>query len=689
MLNFRQAIPALIALSISSTVYAAENDWFDLTLRDLLKIKISSASKTEQEVKDIPASVTLITREEMARYGYVTLSDALKNIPGLYMVEDTESRFIGTRGNVFGGIQFLINGVPQHPSLLKVLTVPEIANTNIPIRSIDHIEFIRGPMSVIYGNNAFSGVINIVTNKADVQGDLLGAGYGTDDQGQLFSRTTSTFGNDGLFVLNLGAQRSERFDGNYSDMLSTADFNNLGPGMQRDMAGHFDEDNQNLDLFVSYGDFTATSRFSLMQYALYPTAPGLLSEDNSLDLTTWQQSLSYRHALNPQWTLSSTAIISHETYDLYEGGLIVSPSTITQKQTAGRQDFEQLAIYTFNQGSTLTSGYRYRHIDEVTSNNEVVIAGSLVPIPNRTVDPVITHEVFSDLSYALNQQWTLNAGLRYLRLPDAYQATFYSKPDGAVTTQDLTINDRNQQTYRLGAIYNYDRNQLIKLMYGTSAQDRNSFKFSEPEEIHSTELVYQYNETNWQLSTSLFRNITEKTEQRTVAIVNGTVRDTVTNNGEWETLGVEIIGEWRPQDNWRLSSSLSRQNTTNEKSQLDIPYSPHLLAKIKTDYQWGETNYSLNAFYVSDMKTELNYIDTDRSSVTPPVAVRNGDNADGYWNIGATIRHRLQPDLYLTANVTNLLDHEYRYPGIQVSSTLEKGLIAPGRIINFAIDWSF
>ena len=66
--------------------------------------------------------LTIVTRDEIARYGWQTLEDLLRHVPGFFLLDNTEDRFIGTRGAVGGGVQFLVNGIAQHPSRQKTLT---------------------------------------------------------------------------------------------------------------------------------------------------------------------------------------------------------------------------------------------------------------------------------------------------------------------------------------------------------------------------------------------------------------------------------------------------------------------------------------------------------------------------------------------------------------------------------------
>ncbi|MGE5153707.1 MAG: TonB-dependent receptor plug domain-containing protein, partial [Bdellovibrio bacteriovorus] len=143
-------IALLVGLAPAAAGSRTAGDLLELPFEDLLQVEIRSAGKREEQIRDIPASVTILNREDIERYGWITFEELLRNVPGFYLLDNTEDRFIGTRGAVGGGVQFLVNGIPQHPSLQKTQTATEIARLDIPIEAIDRVEIIRGPMSVIY-----------------------------------------------------------------------------------------------------------------------------------------------------------------------------------------------------------------------------------------------------------------------------------------------------------------------------------------------------------------------------------------------------------------------------------------------------------------------------------------------------------------------------------------------------------
>ena len=217
-----------LALLFSGSILA--NNIQPLSLEELLNMKISTANKTPVAVKNISASVTIMTRAEIEKYGYITLADIIRNVPGMYLLDNTESLFIGTRGISGGGIEFLVNGIPQHPSLQKVITATDINKFNIPVESIDRIEVIRGPMSVMYGNNAFQGVINIITNNASSQGSMASASIGTQGTSRQFARYAIQDQEKKYHItLNAGRYTTDGLSGDYNDMLSTSAVKSIVP----------------------------------------------------------------------------------------------------------------------------------------------------------------------------------------------------------------------------------------------------------------------------------------------------------------------------------------------------------------------------------------------------------------------------------------------------------------------------
>jgi iron complex outermembrane receptor protein len=164
-------------------------DVIDMSLEELMALDIDSVSGVsgfKQKVTEAPASVTIITAEEIQRYGYRTLADILRNVRGFYVSNDRNYSYLGVRGYGLPGdynsrITLLIDGHRLNDNIFDAALI----GTEFPldVDLIDHVEVIRGPNSSLYIASAFLGVINVVTKrgrdlqKVSVAGDV--ASYGT------------------------------------------------------------------------------------------------------------------------------------------------------------------------------------------------------------------------------------------------------------------------------------------------------------------------------------------------------------------------------------------------------------------------------------------------------------------------------------------------------------------------------
>ena len=176
----------------------------DMSLEDMLKIDVNQLRNAEVTISSggqgesrarAASQVTIFTRAEMENHGWRTVSDVLSNVPGLYVIDDLVVPSVGVRG-VTGGlrsgsriIKVMINGaaVDFRPDLTAFLG-PEF----LPFEVIERIEVAKGPLSAIYGANAFLATVNVITHsiggknqsEASVRGHYVGNqfGYGTSAQ---------------------------------------------------------------------------------------------------------------------------------------------------------------------------------------------------------------------------------------------------------------------------------------------------------------------------------------------------------------------------------------------------------------------------------------------------------------------------------------------------------------------------
>lgn len=657
-------------------------DIFALSLEELMDIKIQSANKTSQALNEIPAQVSLITRQDISTYGYTRLVDILRNMPHLYIEEDTEEVFIGTRGAINGGVLFLVNGIPQHPSVQKGLSTVESNRLNIPVAAIDRIEFIHGPMSVVYGNNAFQGTLNIVTQESEHNQIKLGVG---DDSGaEVFLHGADDF-QDGRYSINLGASRQGGFSGDYAQMMNSQELANLQPYHQQTMDGHFARELQSFDGMLNWRAWELGLNYHKTSAPLYPALTPL--EDNPLELATWQAHLKYQLELVDGWRTGSTLIASKDTYEIDRFRFYTLTSSGYQHQGSRRMEFEQNLTYESEQGESLLLGYRYLKLDQMRNKYSV---GFLTPGDlfkgNHYLAPTEAQDVFAQWQHVFSSAVRLTTGLRYSRQPGSYRVLQEAEPEDVLYAHTIS-KDRNLLNYRLALLYQINDRHQLKLLHGTASQDVEIIQFSEPKEIRTSEFVHIYERPHWLLTQSVFSSNTNHLTRRSIAFEGARFVQSLVNNGRWKTYGYELTSEFRPTNSWRISAAMTHQMTEDNNSALDVGYSPETLLQLKTDYHIGDHTLAAFAHYVSSRHSDWRYVGSTADN-QPDTEQRIGETAGGYWNLNANWRYQIRDDLAANLNISNLADKEYRYPTNEVSS-FSRGLIAEGRIITVGLSWTF
>lgn len=138
-----------------------------MSLEELLDVEVVTAGGGIGEERRLTIANTLvISREEIARMGWLTIAEALAIVPGIYVTDDQVTPSLSVRG-VNGGlaagsrlVKVMINGTPVNfrPELTGWLGLEYI-----PIEAVERIEVVQGPLSALYGANAFIATINVIT----------------------------------------------------------------------------------------------------------------------------------------------------------------------------------------------------------------------------------------------------------------------------------------------------------------------------------------------------------------------------------------------------------------------------------------------------------------------------------------------------------------------------------------------
>jgi iron complex outermembrane receptor protein len=159
------AAPFLVAVLFAVSLPAQEerlDDLLALDLDELASLEVVSALKGPGTINRVPATVRVVSAEEIARNGYLTIEDALADLPGFQFRD-----ILGFNSYVF------LRGVPsQNNKILLLVDGIEINELNsggfygggqFDLANVERIEVVYGPGSVLYGTNAVSGIVNVIT----------------------------------------------------------------------------------------------------------------------------------------------------------------------------------------------------------------------------------------------------------------------------------------------------------------------------------------------------------------------------------------------------------------------------------------------------------------------------------------------------------------------------------------------
>jgi outer membrane receptor protein involved in Fe transport len=190
---------ALCLLPAKAAAQATDPPPAGSSLDELLEVKVSGASKYEQTARQAPASVTIITSEDIERYGYRTLADALMTVRGFFVSYDRSYTYAGVRGfsrptDYNNRILLLLDG---HTLNENVYGAAQLGSEfPIELDLVERIEIIRGPGSALYGTGAMLAVVNVVLKKGSalnggriaIAGGSYGRLQGTISAGKEFER---------------------------------------------------------------------------------------------------------------------------------------------------------------------------------------------------------------------------------------------------------------------------------------------------------------------------------------------------------------------------------------------------------------------------------------------------------------------------------------------------------------------
>jgi len=471
-----------------------------MSLEELMSVRIDSvygASGFTQKVTEAPASITIITSEDIERYGYRTLADILRNVPGIYVNYDRNYSYLGVRGFGLPGqynnsVALLIDGHRLNDNVFD----GNIIGTDFPldVDLIDRVEVIRGPNSSLYVASAFLGVINVVTKHAQDVPKLSAAGAVSSYGGHQGRLTYGEKFHNGLEVLLSGSV----YDSHGQDRLFFPEFNS--PAANNGVAVNADGDESH-QLFanLSWGGFKLQGVFGSREKGI-PTAP-FGSVFNVTDTRTVDErayfDLGYERTLGRGWNLTSRTSFDNYNNDgtyVYDYSAFGGPSRVLNDNFAhGKWWGENILFSKQVSGSQrFSGGAEFRDNPQQDQGNY-----DRQPFVQYFKDSRTSTEfsVYAQDEIHLRKNLILNLGLRY---------DHYSLFGGTMNPRAALIyNPFEKATFKFLYGHSFRSPNLFELYYTAPGNEANPAL--RPETVKTMELVWeQYFANHFRMTASGF-----------------------------------------------------------------------------------------------------------------------------------------------------------------------------------------
>jgi outer membrane receptor for ferrienterochelin and colicins len=616
----RQAFCAFLALAWAGTAAAQVSEEEELALAYGDKSSVSIATGSQQAISRAPAVATVITAHDVEAMGATELDQVLESVPGLHVSMSSSPlnpiySFRGIQTGFNPQVLMLVNGIP--------ITNVFVGNRGqiwggMPLENVARIEVIRGPGSALYGADAFSGVINVITKTAtDIKGTEYGIRAGSFNSRDAWIQHGGNLGPlEAAFYLRTG-----HTDGQKGIIQRDALFGSpatLAPGPISAVRNALDA---RADL--SYDLWRFRAGYQQREVGIGAGLADSLDPNSRVPASRLSLDLTYQNAnWIPNWDLS--AVLGY--YDIKEkasdpafmlfppGALAGFPNgVIGNPSHSERHSHASLsAFYTGFDRHRLRmgAGYRIENLYETseTKNYKIVtLPGSgptFVPLGgiidvSDTPDVYLTpHKrnlayVFAQDEWNIAKDWTLTAGVRHDHYSDFGQTT----------------------NPRLALVWNAAYNVVIKAMHGRAFRAPSfveQYNLNNPVSLGNPNLRPETIATNelafsWQASLALQTNLSlfHYRMRDIIRFVPDATGATAQNSGGQTGRGLELDATWDTTRNLRLSGSFSLQHSIDDATGQDAGLAPHRRLFVRADWRFAplwQCGTTLN--HVADRKRQ-------------------------------------------------------------------------------------
>ena len=657
---------AVLLSAIWLSPYSQATDYLEMDLEQLLQVNVTGATLREDSLKTVPSSVTLYTREQLDTLGLDYLHELLDLVPGFQTHRSGDSAINYTysiRGRRQGGrareIVLLVDG--------RVLSDPRSGGADsaivlYPLANIERLEIIRGPASAIYGSGAFTGVINIVSRRAQNRVKL---GAGENERGRADINLAQGAGDwSHNLYLHLAKDRGQEYT------LSGLDTRDPRQELLLDWNLNY----RTTQLQILWSDMQGDDFYTLEK--VQNGFNHYRQESQHLRLEQYWEPLDNWHL---RASIAYQKVRQHMYSLLQPAGTLAAISNPASNEPMFSKSFlsgDSLRIHLANdlelgEAASVQFGGEWMQERQIQATSAVnydllQLVNSDFPIRYygnfNHVTPVGLKAsrdlggLYSQLLYDITRDTRLVGSLRY----DYYES----------------IGDHLSP--RLGIIQQLGPHHTLKLIYGEAFRAPGfgeTHLINNPvlvtnanldnESVKTWELIWMVTWSQFSLETNLFHNTYEN--PITVGILDS--KRTYVNGADQSHIGGGMKLAWQINPQW-----LAQAHYTHFKDMPDTFFrEADTMGSLGLNYNRSQWNWSLSAAYHS----ERQYLLTTNQLAT----------LDSYWYINTQLGYQLGSSTTITLAAKNALDKNYASP--PQGAGLVGGVPNRGREISVGVNWDF
>ncbi len=656
-----------------------KQDLFDLSLEELLNVKVYSPTKSNISIQKSPGVIRVFTQKDFERFGFRTLKDVLATVPGIQLPQTYKNhhaiwvRGIQTRYN--SKVLLIVDGIPIRDSYYGHFDVDSM----VSLGDVERIEILNGPGSVNYGVNAFSGIINVFTKNKGKSARIdysavKGYGYDSENPGSKFfhSFDTALEWDISNFYLYGKYQRGAHFN---PEIMRKGDrFEHDMTAEKRYVMTKFN--NNSFTFLAAYNDNIIPSIYYSYSDRYYRRMPVYSSLNYKKDFKKFG---NLKSQVFFQYHYYSENSSFYKSEDEFGDPIPFYSEKILEKKFEEKIPTMMYGAdinysYSYFKKNTMTLGLSYLHDQTIDKpKNREKVDGTWGEWEYLTQNKIKNENigVYIQDIWDISKYIALTAGLRY----------------------DYLSNFKDQFNYRLGLTGQTTFNLYGKLLYGTAFKVPNYREYLKtnlenpdikPEKMNTLEIQMGYLATKFDFNITFYYNIYKNFINEISIIEHHEVilsepDEYYMNFNRRDIIGLEINFITYPLKNLSLNfNSGIILKATEEMGEI----SNYVVVNPAVDYNIDKKNLFFLSKYMINVLASYRFLENylagfniqfgskrdvpdsyhSYSGISDELRYASVNNNDAYWSINLHASANLYKGLNLYFKINNLFDQRIYSP---------------------------